>query len=59
MDVVRVFQDDAGEWRWQWKAGNGEIIAVSGEGYENKQHALGMAGRVSSGLATVEVDDGE
>jgi uncharacterized protein YegP (UPF0339 family) len=29
-------KDNAGEWRWNLKANNGEIIADSGEGYKNK-----------------------
>lgn len=29
-------KDKAGEWRWNLKAKNGEIIADSAEGYKNK-----------------------
>jgi uncharacterized protein len=49
-----VFRDDAGEWRWRLVAGNGEVIATSGEGYVNRAHALEMAHRMSS---DVEIDD--
>ncbi|MFQ5918461.1 MAG: YegP family protein [Thermoplasmata archaeon] len=35
-----VFQDKAGEYRWYLRAGNGEIIADSAEGYANKTSAL-------------------
>lgn len=28
------------QWRWRLRAGNGRIIAVSGEGYNNKVDAL-------------------
>ena len=31
-----VYQDNAGEWRWRFKAPSGEIMADSGEGYTNK-----------------------
>lgn len=34
--TVRVFQDKQGKWRWSRVAGNGEIIADSGEGYEHR-----------------------
>jgi uncharacterized protein YegP (UPF0339 family) len=35
-----VYQDDAGEWRWQLRAANQRIIADSGEGYHNRQDCL-------------------
>ena len=28
------YKDRAGEWRWQFKAPNGKIMADSGEGYK-------------------------
>ncbi|HVM09484.1 MAG TPA: DUF1508 domain-containing protein [Acidimicrobiales bacterium] len=31
-----VYKDDAGEFRWRLRAANNEIIAVSSEGYRNK-----------------------
>ena len=34
-----VYEDSAGEWRWRGIAGNGEIIADSGEGYATKANA--------------------
>jgi uncharacterized protein YegP (UPF0339 family) len=34
-----VFKDDAGEWRWNLKASNNEIIATS-EGYKAKQSCI-------------------
>lgn len=42
-DVVHVFRDKAGAWRWRRQARNGEIISGSGEGYENYEHAKRMA----------------
>ncbi len=39
-----IYRDSAGEWRWNLKAGNHEVIA-SGEGYVNKsdcEHAVGL-----------------
>lgn len=35
-----VYEDAAGEWRWQLRAGNNRIIADSGEGYRNKEDCL-------------------
>jgi Domain of unknown function (DUF1508) len=32
-----------GEHRWRVVAGNGRIVAVSGEGYKNKSDCLGEA----------------
>jgi len=31
-----MYKDKAGEWRWRLKAGNGNQIASSGEGYADK-----------------------
>lgn len=35
-----VYRDETNEWRWRLKASNGDKIAVSGEGYKNKQDCL-------------------
>jgi len=35
-----IYQDKAGEWRWNVKGANGKIIAASTEGYTNKQDAI-------------------
>ncbi len=37
---VRVYQDSQGEWRWTRTAGNNEVIADSGEGYEHQVDCL-------------------
>ena len=34
------FKDHKGEWRWFLKAGNGRVIAASGEAYEVEQECL-------------------
>ena len=34
--MFRIYQDSAREYRWQFKAANGEIIADSGEGYSSR-----------------------
>ena len=38
--VYVVYQDAAGEWRWQLRAANQRIIADSAEGYRDKQDCL-------------------
>jgi uncharacterized protein YegP (UPF0339 family) len=32
----KVYRDQSGDWRWNYKSSNGNIIADSGEGYRNK-----------------------
>lgn len=49
-DYVEVFADDSGEYRWHRKAGNGEVIADSGEGYGDGQYAVKMASRINMGV---------
>ena len=39
MHTIRVYQDEAGGWRWQRRAGNGEIIS-SGESHTRRSDAL-------------------
>jgi len=36
MTKFTIYKDKAGEWRWNLKASNGEIIADCGQGYKNK-----------------------
>jgi uncharacterized protein YegP (UPF0339 family) len=38
--TFRVCKDAGGEWRWRLVAGNGRIIATSGEGYQHRQDCL-------------------
>ncbi|MDT5270456.1 MAG: uncharacterized protein QOH49_2642 [Acidobacteriota bacterium] len=38
--TFQVYEDAGGEWRWRLLAGNGRIIADSGEGYRDKQDCL-------------------
>lgn len=41
-----TYQDAAGEWRWRVRERNGQIVAVSGEGYVNRSHAEAMVGKL-------------
>jgi len=45
MSKFELWKDKGGEWRWNLKAGNGEVIAVS-EGYSSKQGAKKGVGSV-------------
>jgi len=36
----KVFQDVGAQWRWRLVAANGRNVAVSGEGYWNKNDCL-------------------
>ena len=38
--TFQVYADAAGEWRWRLAAGNGRLVAASGEGYRHKQDCL-------------------
>lgn len=50
--TLELFTDRAGEWRWRRRAGNGEIISDSGEGYVDRRDAIhGMR------LANVDADE--
>ena len=36
----RIYKDNSGYWRWNFKSSNGNIIADSGECYHNKNDCL-------------------
>lgn len=44
-DVVEVFKDTAGEWRWRRKAANGQVVGNSAEGYGRRSKAVRAANR--------------
>lgn len=46
MDTVRVYEDDAGEWRWHRKAPNGRVL-FQGESHPRKYHAQRAARRAN------------
>lgn len=53
-----IYKDSAGEYRWRLKAGNGKVIADSGEGYVEKSDCVEAVWKIRSGvrLAGVTVD---
>ncbi len=53
---IRVYRDAGGDYRWSAKAGNGETIADSSEGYASKSNALRAARQFRDGLVEVDVD---
>lgn len=50
-----VFEDAKKEYRWRLKAGNGQTVAVSSEGYKAKAGAEGAVAHVKAGAAKAEV----
>jgi len=55
VDIVEVYQDEAGEYRWRRIAPNNRIIADSGEGYVDRNNAREAAERVNEGVEIVQV----
>jgi uncharacterized protein YegP (UPF0339 family) len=43
---IELYKDGAGEFRFRIKAGNGEILATSGEGYKKKDSAKNAIERI-------------
>lgn len=43
VEVVVVYKDESGEWRWKALAGNRKTVADSGEGYRNRTYAARVA----------------
>ena len=40
MTRFEVYRDDAGEYRWDLEADDGELMATSGEGYSSKDECM-------------------
>ena len=53
---VHVFQGDDGFWYWSLRAGNGEIISDSAEGYRHKGYAITMAEKLNPSAELVIED---
>ena len=56
---VHVYEDEAGEFRWKLKSGNGEIISDSAEGYRHKGYAITMAEKLNPNAELVVEDETE
>lgn len=60
MAKFEVFKDAKGEFRWRMKAGNGEIIADSNEGYKTKsscEHGIELVKRDSASADVVDLTE--
>lgn len=56
MTRFNIYKDIAGEYRWQLKASNGEIVAGS-EGYTTKQNAINSAQWVKINTPSAKIYD--
>jgi uncharacterized protein YegP (UPF0339 family) len=56
-DIVTVFKDKAGEWRWHRIAANGKRVSESGEGFKNRAYAMTSAATYNEGLRILVADD--
>jgi uncharacterized protein YegP (UPF0339 family) len=55
---AQCYRDGSGEWRWRIKARNGNVLADSGESYQQRHHMLKALFAVHPGI-DVEYLDGE
>lgn len=53
----QLFKDNASEWRWRMVAGNGRIVADSGEGYSEKSSAKRAIENVQGDAGGADVSD--
>lgn len=50
------YKDNKGEWRWWLNASNGKTLAVSSEGYHNKQDCLDAITLVKGSASALVVE---
>jgi uncharacterized protein YegP (UPF0339 family) len=55
--TFEVYQDKGGEYRWRLKAGNGQTIATSGEGYSQKSSCLSAIESVKRAAAEAKIEE--
>ena len=59
MPYFQIYRDNRREWRWRFRTGNHETIAVSSEGYINKsdcRHSIDLVKRHAPGARVDELD---
>ena len=56
MAKFEVYKDKAGEFRFRYKASNGEVMFAS-EGYKNKASATDAIESIKKNVASATVDD--
>jgi hypothetical protein len=59
MYKFEYYKDSAGEWRWRISHQNGNIIAVSSEGYKNKQDMLEVVQNLATALMLEQIQEVE
>jgi uncharacterized protein len=55
--TFEVYKDAKEEFRWRLKAGNGKVVAVSGEGYKAKNDCQKGIELIQAGAAKAKVED--
>lgn len=55
---IFLYKDVKGEWRWRFVAPNGEIVAISSEGYTRKANAKRAIEIVSMEFARAKIFSG-
>lgn len=55
--VFEVYEDNKKEHRWRLKSGNGQVVAVSSQGYKAKADAEKAVGLVRAGAAKAGVEE--
>jgi uncharacterized protein len=55
--TFEVYADAKREYRWRLKAGNGQVIATSGQGYKAKADCLHAIEVIRKGAAEARVED--
>lgn len=62
-DEVVVFRDQSGRREWRWHrvdTGNGQIVAISGQGYVDRSYAAAAAAVYCPGIPLlIDDDEGE
>jgi hypothetical protein len=57
MYSFEIYLDHRGEYRWRFKASNGEVVAVSSEGYTTKENCQYSVHLVKTYSPTASVYD--
>jgi hypothetical protein len=57
MYKFEYYKDNACEWRWRIVHQNGNIIAISSEGYKNKQDMLEVFQNLAEALKTEQFQE--
>jgi uncharacterized protein YegP (UPF0339 family) len=57
VDWVEIYEDANEEFRWRAKSNNGNTLAVSGEGYENRLHAENMVAGMFPGKEVKHIEE--